>query len=40
VFDEMPERAFIHIFRRLTYAERWGQFASVGEGMAEFGTRK
>ena len=30
VFDEMLERAFICIYRQLTYAERWGQLSSVG----------
>jgi len=30
VFDEMLERAFICVYRPLTYAERWGQLSSVG----------
>ena len=38
VFDDMLERALIYIFGQLTYAERRGQFASVGEGIAELGT--
>ena len=29
VFDEMHERAFIHVYGQLTYAERWGQLSSV-----------
>jgi len=30
VFDEMFERAFIRVYGKLTYAERWGQLSSVG----------
>jgi len=30
VFDEMLERAFIRVYGKFTYAERWGQLSSVG----------
>jgi len=30
VFDEILERAFIHVLGKLTYAKRRGQLSSVG----------
>jgi len=30
MFDEMLERAFIHVYGQLTYAKRRGQLSSVG----------
>jgi len=37
MFDEMLERVFIRIFGKLTYAESWGQLASVGERIVGIG---
>ena len=30
LFDEILERAFIHVLKQLTYAERRGQLSSMG----------
>ena len=36
VFDEMLERAFIHVYGQWTYAERWGQLSRVGRENGKF----
>jgi len=35
-FDEMLERAFIHVLEQLTCVERWGQWFSIGKENDEY----